>query len=118
MLRCICSPYLAVGRCGPIPSAGSPFRGLVRRPRLPRIYGGGVRSLTVECVRWAQLARYEWNSAEGLLRRPGEDGYRVLSRPEGRAELVQLADDGTSERVLYAADGEVLECYLFGLLVL
>ena len=73
-------------------------------------------SLTVGCVRWAQLARYDWNPAEGLLRRPGEDGYRVLARPEGRAELVQLTDDGTSERVLYAADGEVLESYLFGLL--
>jgi hypothetical protein len=73
-------------------------------------------SLTVECLRWAQLARYDWNSAEGLLRRPGEDGYAVLARPDGRAELVQLADGGTSERVLYAAAGEVLECYLFGLL--
>lgn len=72
-------------------------------------------SLSVECVRWAQLARYDWNSTEGLLRRPGEDGYAVLARPDGRAELVQLADDGTSERVLYAADREVLERYLFGL---
>ncbi|MCV7136594.1 hypothetical protein H7J06_26865 [Mycobacterium hodleri] len=62
------------------------------------------------------MARYDWNSAEGLLRRPGEDGYAVLARPDGRAELVQLADDGTSERVLYAADRVVLERYLFGLL--
>ena len=30
--------------------------------------------------------------------------------------MVQLDDDGTGERVLYAADGEVLEHYLFGLL--
>ncbi|CAN5732788.1 hypothetical protein BH09ACT8_BH09ACT8_58710 [soil metagenome] len=73
-------------------------------------------SLTVACVRWAQLARYDWNPAEGLLQRPGEDGYAVLARPDGRAELMQLADDGTSERVLYAADREVLERYLFGLL--
>lgn len=63
------------------------------------------------------MARYDWNSAEGLLRRQ-EDGYAVLARPDGRAELVQLADDGTSERVLYAADRVVLERYLFGLLVL
>lgn len=73
-------------------------------------------SLSVTCVRWAQLARYEWNSDEGLLRRPGDAGYAVLARKAGRAELVQLDDDGTSERVLYAADGEVLERYLFGLL--
>lgn len=40
----------------------------------------------------------------------------MLARKGGRAELVQLDDDGTSERVLYAADAEVLERYLFGLL--
>lgn len=75
-----------------------------------------VFSLTVECVRWAQLARYDWNAAEGVLRRPGECGYALLARPGGRAELVELADDGTSERVLYASSAEVLERYVMGLL--
>lgn len=77
-----------------------------------------VLSLTVECVRWAQLARYDWNAAEGLLRRPGDDGFVVLARPGGRAELMQLADDGTTERVLYAASAVILERYLFGSFVL
>lgn len=76
----------------------------------------GAFSLSVECVRWAQVARYDWNAAEGLLRRSGEDGYVVLARPAGRAELMELADDGTRERVLYAAAGEVLERFIFGLL--
>jgi Immunity protein 61 len=85
-----------------------------------RGYRGEVRSdafsLTVECVRWAQLARYEWNPAAGTLRRRGEDGYAVVARPGGRAELVELADDGSRERVLYAASGEVLERFVVGLL--
>lgn len=76
-----------------------------------RGYRGEVRSdafsLTVECVRWAQLARYEWNPAAGTLRRRGEDGYAVVARPGGRAELVELAEYGSRERVLYAASGEV-----------
>jgi hypothetical protein len=73
-------------------------------------------SLTEACIRWAQLARYDWNPAEGLLRRPGDAGYAVLARPGGRAELVELIEDGTKERVLYAASGEVLERSLLGIL--
>ncbi|WP_233165214.1 Imm61 family immunity protein [Mycobacterium sp. AT1] len=83
-------------------------------------YRGWVRSdvfsLTAECVRWAQLARYDWNPAAWVLRRPGEDGYAVVARPAGRAELLELVDDGTRERVLYAADGAVLERFMVGLL--
>lgn len=85
-----------------------------------RGYRGGVRSdafsLTVECVRWAQLARYDWDPAAGILRRPGEDGYAVVARPGGRAELLEVGDDGTRERVLYAASAEVLERFVMGLL--
>lgn len=73
--------------------------------------------LTEQCAGWARLARYEWNTAEGWLRRPGEEGYVVQAHPAGRVELLQLAEDGTRERVLYAADAEVLERYLFGLVL-
>ncbi|ULN44767.2 TNT antitoxin family protein (plasmid) [Mycolicibacterium crocinum] len=48
-----------------------------------------------------------------MLRRPGEPGYGFRGAPGGRVEMIELVDDGPGERILYAADATVMECFVF-----
>ncbi len=59
------------------------------------------------------MARYTWDVDEAVLRRPGEPGYAFRGAAGGRVEMFEMADDGPGERVLYAADATVMECFLF-----
>lgn len=72
--------------------------------------------LSQECLGWARLARYTWDVDEAVLRRPGELGYEFRGAPGGRVEMIELADDGPGERMLYAADATVMECFVFTVL--
>jgi hypothetical protein len=72
--------------------------------------------LSQACRGWARLARYTWDVDEGVLRRPGEPGYMFRGAHGGRVEMIELADDGPGERMFYAADATVMECFVFTVL--
>ncbi|WP_179476370.1 Imm61 family immunity protein [Mycolicibacterium vinylchloridicum] len=72
--------------------------------------------LSPESHGWARLARYAWDVDEGVLRRPGEPGYAFRGAAGGRVEMIELTDDGPGERMFYAADATVMECFVFTVL--